>query len=116
MSTPTPSVPTFNFKEMTNGFTASPNFTALAPSTQDFYQSVIGTLIEIRAANQGHSPTEFLATVAATLDSRRTTGVGPFQYPDISCISFSKQAKMMPITYISHFFDLSLAINPAFCL
>lgn len=103
MPIPTPSIPppppTFNFKEMADGFTASPNFTSLAPSTQDFYQSVIGSLLEIRAANQGHSQTEFLATVAATLDSRGVCGTSIQQYITVAKILFRWAGSPVEFTY-----------------
>jgi integrase len=89
-----------NLATITNDFMASPNFTALAPSTQDFYRSVINTLIEICDETSGGAcPSDFLSTVASALGARGVCGTSIQQYITVAKIIFRWAGHPVEFTY-----------------
>lgn len=84
---------------MTNEFMASPNFTSLALSTQDFYRSIINTLLEICDETTSCGPAGFLSTVAAALDARGVCGTSIQLYITVAKIIFRWAGQPVEFTY-----------------
>lgn len=90
-----------NLALMIEEFCQSPNFTSLALSTQEFYQSALGTMLNAYAECKPvpQTPTEFLKQASAALSNRDISGVSIQQYVTVAKIMFRWAGRPVEFTH-----------------
>jgi integrase len=90
-----------SFDMMVAWFFESPNFQALAPSTQDFYKSVLGIVLEIysQQERQYDNYSDLLKAVSAALEARGVCGASIQQYITVAKIVLRWAGKPTEFTY-----------------
>lgn len=90
-----------NLALMIKEFCQSPNFTSLALSTQEFYQSALGTMLNAYAECKPvpQTPTEFLKKASAILSNRDISGVSIQQYVTVAKIMFRWAGRPVEFTH-----------------